>query len=462
MRIERDSMGEMQVPDDAYYGASTQRAVENFPISDLRFGRRLIAALGMIKSAAAEENASRGIIPADVAKAVRTAAEEVVAGTLDSQFVLDVFQTGSGTSSNMNANEVIANRANELLGEPRGSKKVHPNDHVNAGQSSNDVIPAAIHIAAVAALREDTIPALTRLAEALDDKAEEFDHIVKTGRTHLMDATPIRLGQEFSGYAAQVRLGAQRLELALPGLEELALGGTAVGTGINTPAGFAAGVIARMAERTGYPFQEAANHFEAQAAKDAAVFASGALKTVAVSMFKVANDLRWLGSGPRTAIGEISLPATQPGSSIMPGKVNPVMTESVMQVAAQVIGNDAAITWAGANGNFELNVMMPVLAHNLIESAELIGSVGDAFREKCVVGIKANEARAAMLLDQNISIVTALAPKVGYDKSAEIAKKAFATGRGVREVALEVTGLPAAELDRLLDLYPMTEGGIAE
>ena len=462
MRIERDSMGEMQVPDDAYYGASTQRAVENFPISDLRFGRRLIAALGMIKSAAAEENASRGIIPADVAKAVRTAAEEVVAGTLDSQFVLDVFQTGSGTSSNMNANEVIANRANELLGEPRGSKKVHPNDHVNAGQSSNDVIPAAIHIAAVAALREDTIPALTRLAEALDDKAEEFDHIVKTGRTHLMDATPIRLGQEFSGYAAQVRLGAQRLELALPGLEELALGGTAVGTGINTPAGFAAGVIARMAERTGYPFQEAANHFEAQAAKDAAVFASGALKTVAVSMFKVANDLRWLGSGPRTAIGEISLPATQPGSSIMPGKVNPVMTESVMQVAAQVIGNDAAITWAGANGNFELNVMMPVLAHNLIESAELIGSVADAFREKCVVGIKANEARAAMLLDQNISIVTALAPKVGYDKSAEIAKKAFATGRGVREVALEVTGLPAAELDRLLDLYPMTEGGIAQ
>jgi fumarate hydratase class II len=462
MRIERDSMGEMQVPDDAYYGASTQRAVENFPISGLRFGRRLIAALGMIKSAAAEENDARGIIPADVAKAVRTAAEEVVAGKLDDQFVLDVFQTGSGTSSNMNANEVIANRANELLGEPRGSKKVHPNDHVNAGQSSNDVIPAAIHIAAVAVLREDTIPALTRLAKALDDKAEEFDHIVKTGRTHLMDATPIRLGQEFSGYAAQVRLGAQRLELALPGLEELALGGTAVGTGINTPAGFAAAAIARMAKRTGYPFKEAANHFESQAAKDAAVFASGALKTVAVSMFKVANDLRWLGSGPRTAIGEISLPATQPGSSIMPGKVNPVMTESVMQVAAQVIGNDAAITWAGANGNFELNVMMPVLAHNLIESAELIASVADAFREKCVVGIKANEARAAMLLDQNISIVTALAPKVGYDKSAEIAKKAFATGRGVREVALEVTGLPAAELDRLLDLYPMTEGGIAQ
>ena len=462
MRTERDSMGEMQVPDDAYYGASTQRAVENFPISNLRFGRRLIAALGMIKSAAVEENAARGIVPSEISGAIRTAAEEVVAGTLDGEFVLDVFQTGSGTSSNMNANEVIANRANELLGEPRGSKKVHPNDHVNAGQSSNDVIPAAIHIAAVAALREDTIPALDRLAVALDHKAEEFDHIVKTGRTHLMDATPIRLGQEFSGYAAQVRFGAHRLEAALPGLEELALGGTAVGTGINTPAGFAAAVIARMAERTGYPFKEAANHFEAQAAKDAAVFASGALKTVAVSLFKVANDIRWLGSGPRTAIGEISLPATQPGSSIMPGKVNPVMTESVMQVAAQVIGNDAAITWAGANGNFELNVMMPVLAHNLIESAELIGSVADAFTEKCVVGIKANEQRAAMLLDQNISVVTALAPKIGYDKSAEIAKKAFTTGKGVREVALEVTGLPAAELDRLLDLYPMTQGGIAE
>jgi fumarate hydratase class II len=461
MRIERDSMGEMQVPDDAYYGASTQRAVENFPISNLRLGRRLIAALGMIKSAAAEENAARGIVAPEIAGAIRTAAEEVVTGTHDRQFVLDVFQTGSGTSSNMNANEVIANRAAELLGEARGGKKVHPNDHVNAGQSSNDVIPAAIHIAAVAALREDTIPALERLAGALKDKAEEFDHIVKTGRTHLMDATPIRLGQEFSGYAAQVRLGVGRLEAVLPGLEELALGGTAVGTGINTPPGFAAGVIARMAERTGYPFREADNHFEAQAAKDAAVFASGALKTVAVSLFKIANDLRWLGSGPRTAIGELSLPATQPGSSIMPGKVNPVMAESVMQVVAQVIGNDAAVTWAGANGNFELNVMMPVLAHNLIESAELIASVSDAFREKCVEGLEANEERAAMLLDQNITVVTALAPKIGYDKAAEIAKKAFATGKGVREVALELSGLSAEELDRALDLYPMTEGGLA-
>ena len=461
MRIERDSMGEIQVPDDAYYGASTQRAVENFPISNLRFGRRLIAALGMIKGAAAEENGARGIIATEIGAAIRTAAEEVVAGTHDHQFVLDVFQTGSGTSSNMNANEVIANRAAELLGEARGGKKVHPNDHVNAGQSSNDVIPAAIHVAAVAALREDTIPALERLAGALKDKAEEFDHIVKTGRTHLMDATPIRLGQEFSGYAAQVRLGVRRLEAVLPGLEELALGGTAVGTGINTPPGFAAAVIARMAERTGYPFREADNHFEAQAAKDAAVFASGALKTVAVSLFKIANDLRWLGSGPRTAIGELNLPATQPGSSIMPGKVNPVMAESVMQVVAQVIGNDAAVTWAGANGNFELNVMMPVLAHNLIESAEFIASVSDAFREKCVEGLQANEERAAMLLDQNITVVTALAPKIGYDKAAEIAKKAFASGKGVREVALELSGLSAEELDRALDLYPMTEGGIA-
>ena len=461
MRVERDSMGEVEVPDDAYYGASTQRAVDNFPISDLRFGRRLIQALGMIKSAAASVNQASGLVPADKTAVIITAAEEVVAGTHDAQFVVDLFQTGSGTSSNMNANEVIANRATELLGGERGSKVVHPNDHVNAGQSSNDVIPTAIHIAAVTAIREDTIPALDRLADALAVKAAEFDHIVKSGRTHLMDATPIRLGQEFSGYAAQVHKGAERVRAALPGLEELALGGTAVGTGINAPPGFAAAVIARLAERTGYPFREADNHFEAQAAKDAAVAASGALKTVAVSLFKVANDIRWLSSGPRTAIGEIKLPENQPGSSIMPGKVNPVMAESVMQVAAQVIGNDASVAWAGANGNLELNVMMPVLAHNLIESAELIGSVCDAFREKCVEGITANEDRAAALLGQNIIIVTALAPLIGYDKAAEIAKKAFATGKGVREIALEMKVLPADELDRALDLRAMTEGGIS-
>ena len=462
MRIEKDSMGEVQVPDDAYYGASTQRAVDNFPISDLRFSRRMIEALGLIKGSAAAVNLELGLITEELAGAIGRAAEEVTEGVHDGQFVVDVFQTGSGTSSNMNVNEVIANRATEILGGKRGEKLVHPNDHVNASQSSNDVIPTAIHIAAVATLRETTIPALERLAAALEAKATEFDPILKSGRTHLMDATPVRLGQEFAGYAAQVRKGVGRVEATLAGLEELALGGTAVGTGINAPAGFARDTIARMAERTGYGFREAEDHFEAQGAKDAAVFASGALKTVATALFKIANDIRWLGSGPRTAIGELVLPATQPGSSIMPGKVNPVMAEAVMQVVAQVIGNDAAVAWSNANGNFELNVMMPVLAHNLLESAELIGAVCDAFRQKCVEGIEANEDRASELLSKNIIIITALAPKVGYDKAAEIAKKAFATGKGVKEVALEMDVLPEDELDRALDLYPMTEGGIAE
>jgi fumarate hydratase class II len=462
MRIEKDSMGEIQVPDDAYYGASTQRAVDNFPISDLRFTRRMIAALGLIKGSAASVNLGLSLISAEQAEAIGRAAEEVIEGVHDDQFVVDIFQTGSGTSTNMNVNEVIANRATELLGGERGEKLVHPNDHVNASQSSNDVIPTAIHIAAVTTLRETTIPALERLAVALEAKAVEFDPIVKSGRTHLMDATPVRLGQEFGGYATQVRKGIERIEATLPGLEELALGGTAVGTGINAPEGFARDTIAMVAERTGYRFIEAGDHFEAQGAKDAAVFASGALKTVATALFKIANDIRWLGSGPRTAIGELALPSTQPGSSIMPGKVNPVMAESVMQVVAQVIGNDAAVAWSNANGNFELNVMMPVLAHNLLESAELIGAVCDAFREKCVEGIEANEDRAAELLSKNIMIITALAPKVGYDTAAEIAKKAFATGRGVKEVALEMEVLPADELERALDLYPMTEGGIAE
>ena len=460
MRIERDSMGELEVPDDAYYGASTQRAVDNFPISDLRLGRRLIWALGLIKSAAAVINRDLGILDAEKADVVVRAAEEVVAGDHDDQFVVDIFQTGSGTSSNMNANEVIANRASELHGGRRGDAFVHANDHVNAGQSSNDVIPTAIHIAAVAALREETLPALGRLAEALAAKSVEFDPIVKSGRTHLMDATPVRLGQEFGGYATQIRNGVTRLEQALGGLEELALGGTAVGTGINAPAGFAAAVIAHIAEVTGYQFREAPDHFEAQAAKDAAVFASGALKTVATSMFKIANDVRWLGSGPRTAIGELRLPVTQPGSSIMPGKVNPVMSESVMQVVAQIMGNDAAITWAGANGNFELNVMMPVLAHNLLEAAGLMARVADAFREKCIEGLEADAGRAAELLGQNIIIVTALAPRLGYDAAATVAKAAFASGRGVRDVALEMGLLSAEELDVILDLYPMTEGGI--
>jgi fumarate hydratase, class II len=368
-RIERDSMGEVSVPVDAYFGASTQRAADNFPISGLRLPRPLIEALGIIKATAAVVNGEIGVLEPDMAAAIERAAEEVADGVHDAEFVVDVFQTGSGTSSNMNANEVIANRAAELMGAERGSKAVHPNDHVNAGQSSNDVIPSAIHMAAVAVLRSGTIPALRALADALDAKAHEFDGVVKSGRTHLMDATPVRLGQEFGGYASSVRKAAERLESTLPGLEELALGGTAVGTGINAPEGFAASVVERIARRTGCPYRQADDHFEAMGSKDAAVHASAALRTAAVSLFKVANDIRWLGSGPRTAIGELSLPDTQPGSSIMPGKVNPVMPEMVMQVAAQVIGNDATVVWAGANGNFELNVMMPVLAHNLIQSA---------------------------------------------------------------------------------------------
>ncbi len=460
MRIERDSMGEVQVPDGAYYGASTQRAVENFPISGLRFGRRFIWALGLVKAAAAQANEELGHLDAEKAGAIVRAAEEVMEGRLDDQFVLDVFQTGSGTSTNMNANEVIANRATEILGGELGSKLVHPNDHVNAGQSSNDVIPTAIHVAAVAAMEEDLLPALRRLAESLEAKAVEFDGVLKSGRTHLQDATPIRLGQEFSGYAAQVCNGVARIEKVLPELRELALGGTAVGTGLNAPAGFAARAIAIMAERTGYAFVEARNHFEAQAAKDAAVSASGALKTVAVSLFKIVNDLRWLSSGPRNGIGEIVLPSLQPGSSIMPGKINPVIPEAVMQIAAQVAGNDVTIAWCGANGNFELNVMMPVLAHDLMESIELLAAGARVLEEKTIRGIVANEERAAWLLDQNAIVATALVPHIGYDKVAEITKKAFAENRGVRDVALEMAVLPPDELDKALDVRPMTEGGV--
>jgi fumarate hydratase class II len=460
MRTEKDSMGEVQVPDDAYYGASTQRAVENFPISALRFGREVVRALGLVKAEAAIVNADMGIVAADTADAIRRAAEEVVEGVHDDQFVVDIFQTGSGTSSNMNANEVIANRATELLGGGIGDRLVHPNDHVNAGQSSNDVIPTAIHIAAAAVLTERTIPAVSALAGALRAKAVAWDGVLKSGRTHLMDATPVRLGQEFAGYATQLEKCAERLTAATEGLHELALGGTAVGTGINAPEGFAAAVIARIAERTGIPFREADDHFEAQGAKDAAVHASGALRTTAVALFKIANDVRWLSSGPRTGIGEIELPATQPGSSIMPGKVNPVMSEMVMQVVAQVMGNDAAVAWAGANGNFELNVMMPVLAHNLVEAAELTASACDAFRERAIEGARANEARAADLLSRNIIIVTALAPHIGYDEAAAIAKQAFAEGKGVREVALERGVMSPEELDKALDLRAMTEGGI--
>jgi fumarate hydratase class II len=468
MRIERDSMGEMTVPDGAYWGASTQRALDNFPTGGGdRTGIRFLEALGLIKAEAARVNGELGILDSETAGAVMRAADEVARGELNDQFVVgggpfatEVFQSGSGTSMNMNANEVIANRAAELLDAEIGGGRVHPNDHVNAGQSSNDVVPTAIHVAAVQAICEDLLPALDRLAAALEQKAAEFDGIVKSGRTHLMDATPVRLGQEFGGYAAQMRKGVERVAACLPDLEELALGGTAVGTGMNAPQGFAAAVIAGIASRTGRPFREAADHFEAQAARDAAVAASGALKTVAVTLFKIANDLRWLASGPGTGIGEIRLPALQPGSSIMPGKVNPVIPEAVLQACAQVVGNDGAITWGGANGNFELNVMMPLIARNLLESIGLLAVSADLLGGKCVVGIEADVERAADLVGRNVIIVTALAPKIGYDRAAEVAKRVVAEGRPVREVALEMDVLPEAELDAALDLYRMTEGGL--
>jgi fumarate hydratase class II len=452
-------MGEVQVPADAYYGASTQRAVENFPISGLRFGRRFIWALGLIKGSAAEVAGRDGHLDQSRADAIRSAADEVMEGGLDHQFVLDIFQTGSGTSTNTNANEVIAGRANAGIGGD-GKGRVHPNDHVNFGQSSNDVIPTAIHVAAVAAIREDLIPALGQLTGSLEAKAAEFADIVKSGRTHLMDATPVTLGQEFGGWATQVRKGAERLNKVLPELEELALGGTAVGTGINAPSGFAPAVIALMAERTGFPFREADDHFEAQGGKDAVVMASGALKTIAVSLFKIANDIRFLGSGPTSGLAEIRIPDLQPGSSIMPGKVNPVMSEMVMQVAAQVVGNDATITWSGANGNFELNVMMPVLAHNLLESIGLLAAAASTFATRCVDGIEVNSDRVRELLERNAVIVTALNPHIGYDNGARIVKEAAATGRSVRELVLEAGLMSKEELDAALDLKKMTEGGI--
>jgi fumarate hydratase class II len=452
-------MGEVQVPVGALYGASTQRAVDNFPISNLRFGRRFISALGLIKGSAASVAGETGHLDVVKSDAIRKAADEVVEGKLDEHFVLDIFQTGSGTSTNTNANEVIAARATEILGgEPA---PIHPNDDVNFGQSSNDVIPTAIHVAAVAKIREDLIPALIGLAGSLEAKAAEFSDVVKSGRTHLMDATPVTLGQEFGGWAAQVRKGLARLDKVLPELEELALGGTAVGTGINAPEGFAHAVIALMAERTGYPFREADNHFEAQGSKDAVVVTSGTLKTIAVSLFKIANDIRFLGSGPTSGIAEIRIPTLQPGSSIMPGKVNPVMSEMMMQVAAQVIGNDTAITWSGANGNFELNVMMPVMAHNLLESVTLLANASATFGARCIDGIEVNGNRPRELVERNSIIVTALNPHIGYDNGARIAKEAAATGKTIRELVLEAGLMTPDELDAALDLKKMTEGGIA-
>jgi fumarate hydratase class II len=459
-RIEKDSLGEVEVPAGAYYGAQTERARRNFPVSGLRFPRRFIAALGAIKREAAAVNEELGLIPGDVAEAVRKAAGEVVDGKLDLHFPLDIFQTGSATSTNMNANEVIANRAIELLGGTIGSKKVHPNDHVNASQSSNDVIPTAIHVSAYGAIEEDLVPALARLHEALAAKASELDPVVKIGRTHLQDAVPVRLGQEFSGYAQQIANGLARLRAAQPRLAELTLGGTAVGTGLNAPPDFAPQVILRLAGATGHPFVPAPNRFEAMAAKDAAVETSGMLKTIATSLTKIANDIRWLASGPRCGIGEIAIPSLQPGSSIMPGKVNPVIPEAVLMVAAQVVGNDATITLAGMSGVFELNVMMPVLAYNLLQSIEILANASRLLADNCVAGIEANRERCSELVERSLAMVTSLVPKIGYDAAAEIAKESVKTGRTVRELVREKKLLPEAELAEALDPRGMTEGGI--
>ena len=460
-RTEHDTMGEMEVPAEAYYGAQTRRAELNFPISDLRFPRRFIEAMGLIKAAAAEVNVERGLLPREKGDAIVGAAREVAEGKLDSHFPLDIFQTGSGTSTNMNATEVIANRAHELLGGTLGEgNRIHPNDDVNMGQSSNDVIPTAIHLAAALAISDELLPALDVLGRALRAKAREFWPVIKTGRTHLQDATPIRLGQEFEGFAGQIERSTVRARRALGELSELALGGTAVGTGVNTPPGFAGEVIARLARRTNLPLTETTNHFQAQSTMDSAVAASGALKTIAVSLIKIANDIRWMGSGPRAGIGEIALPAVQPGSSIMPGKVNPVIAESVAMAGAQVIGNDATITIGGQSGNFELNVMMPVIAYNLLQSIHILATSTENFATQCIEGIEATE-RGPEMVEKGLMLGTALAPVIGYEKAAALAKEAARTGRTIREVAREGTDLSDDDLARILNPEAMTEPGTA-
>ena len=456
-RVEHDSMGEIHVPAGARWGAQTQRAVENFPISGQRIDPELIHALGRIKAAAASANAALGVLDGETAAAIRTAALEVADGGWDDHFPIDVYQTGSGTSSNMNANEVIASVASERLGRP-----VHPNDHVNASQSSNDVFPSAIHLAATDGVVNALIPALRRLAVALEGKAGEFAGVVKSGRTHLMDATPVTLGQEFGGYAAQVRYGIERLEATLPRVAELALGGTAVGTGINAPAGFAAAVIAELRDATGLPLTEARNHFEAQGARDALVELSGQLRVIAIGLYKIATDIRWMGSGPRAGLAEIHLPDLQPGSSIMPGKVNPVIPEALSMVCAQVIGNDASIAFGGAAGNFELNIMLPMLARNLLESIRLLASASVLFADRCVSGIAADEARAREFAEGSPSVATALNPVLGYEEAASIAKQALAERKTIRQVVIERGHVESgkvtlADLDRLLDVMRMTQ-----
>jgi fumarate hydratase class II len=456
VRVEHDSMGEVMVPADAKWRAQTQRAVENFPISGQPLDAALIAALGRIKSAAARANAELGVIGQEMADAIAVAANEVASGRWDGEFPIDVFQTGSGTSSNMNANEVIATLASERLGGP-----VHPNDHVNASQSSNDVFPSAIHLAVTDGVVHGLVPALEHLAEALEDKAREFEGVVKAGRTHLMDATPVTLGQEFGGYAAQVRMGLERLEATLPRIAELPLGGTAVGTGINMPPGFAAQVIDDLRHSTGLPLTEARNHFEAQGARDALVELSGQMRTVAVSLTKIANDIRWMGSGPRAGLAEIQIPDLQPGSSIMPGKVNPVVAEALLMVCAQVVGNDAAIAWGGAAGNFELNVMMPVLASNILESITLLAAATRLFADRLVAGISANTDQARAYAEGSPSIATPLNRYIGYEEAAKVAKQAVAEGKSIRDVVIERGyvrdgRLTEAELDEAVDVLRMT------
>jgi fumarate hydratase, class II len=449
-RIETDSMGPVQVPAGAYYGAQTARAMENFPISNLRFPRRFLRALGLIKKHGAAVNRALGLLEDKIALAIQQAAEEVAAGKLDDQFTVDIFQTGSGTSVNMNANEVIANRAIEILGGKRGDKSVHPNDHVNRGQSSNDVIPTAIHLAALDGIGGHLLPALGELRDAVLAKAAQFSEILKIGRTHLQDATPIRLGQEFSGYAAQLDQGLRRLKGLEAPLAELALGGTAVGTGVNTHPEFGRRTIQAIARETGLRLREA-NHFEAQAAIDACIEASGALKTVALSLVKIANDIRWLGSGPRCGLGELRLPAVQPGSSIMPGKVNPVICEMVIQVGARVIGNDATIAFSGACGAFELNTMLPVTAWSLLETIELLGNASRVFARRCIAGLEPDADKCESTIERSLAMCTALAPEIGYDRAASIAKIAYDSGRTVRKVAEEISGLDRKKLDELLD-----------
>jgi fumarate hydratase, class II len=453
-RIERDTMGEMELPADALWAASTQRAVENFPVSGQPLPPSFVHALGLVKLAAARVNRDLGLLDAGIAGAIEAAACEIADGRHDREFPIDVFQTGSGTSSNMNANEVIGTLASRALG-----RKVHPNDHVNLGQSSNDVIPTVLHVAAVLGIERDLVPALRHLHGSLAAKAVEFDHVVKIGRTHLMDAVPIRLGQEFSGYARQVELGIGRVEAALPGLRELAIGGTAVGTGLNTHAEFGARVAAELSALTGTTFVEAGNHFEAQGARDAYVFAAGALTTVAASLMKIANDVRLLASGPQAGLGELVLPAIQPGSSIMPGKVNPVIAESVIQVGAQVTGNGLAVTIGGQWGQLDLNVMLPMMARNLLESIVLLANASRLFVDKCLAGTTANEERAAGYIEGSISMATALNPHIGYEAAAAIAKKSYATGRTVRELAYEETGLTREQVDDILHPHQQTIAG---